>query len=469
MTTTPYGMRALADELHQLAHVSEGGRNDQLNRSAFKLFQRMVPRHLDAEHVIKEFREVCRPWIGQPGHDPFTWGEFERTITSARNGGAANPRTVEPRRAAPGHGGFLQPGAADQQPSETGAAGGGRRIRLTQASSIKPRPVRWLWRDRIPVGEITVTPGRGGIGKSTFHAWLIAQITTGRLDGVHSPNPRPCIIAATEDSWQYTIIPRLIAAGADLNLVARVDVVTETGAEAALTLPADLSMLHAEITRTGVVLVSVDPLMSTINASLDTDRDRPVREVLDPLAVMAHDSGVVVLGNCHFNKSRGNDPLTLIMGSAAFGNVPRAALGFARDDDDQQPDSCVISQVKNNLGRLDLPNLRYRIEGTAIDTEEGPAQVGRLAMLGETATSVQDILSGGNNERTERDDARDFLRELLASGPVPAKQVKAEAGEAGHTWMTVRRAAEELKVNKAKIGKPGEEGGWVWAIPRHEE
>jgi hypothetical protein len=38
----------------------------------------------------------------------------------------------------------------DQQPS--------RRIRLTPASLIKPRPVRWAWTDRIPAGELTLTP-----------------------------------------------------------------------------------------------------------------------------------------------------------------------------------------------------------------------------------------------------------------------------------------------------------------------
>jgi hypothetical protein len=34
--------------------------------------------------------------------------------------------------------------------------------------------------------------------------------------------------------------------------------------------------------------------------------------------------------------------------------------------------------VKNNLGRLDLPSLRYRIDTAWVDTEEGQTEVGKL-------------------------------------------------------------------------------------------
>lgn len=44
----------------------------------------------------------------------------------------------------------------------------GRRITFTNASTIKARPVRWLWEHRMPIGEITLLAGRAGLGKSTF-------------------------------------------------------------------------------------------------------------------------------------------------------------------------------------------------------------------------------------------------------------------------------------------------------------
>jgi len=334
----------------------------------------------------------------------------------------------------------------------------GRTVRLTPASAIQPRPVNWLWQARIPAGEFTITPGRGGLGKSTFHAKTAADITQGLLPGIWFGTPKPVIIAAVEDSWSRTIVPRLMAAGADMDRVFRADVVTEEGEEYVLTLPSDIKGLETEISRIGAVMVSIDPLLSAISNGLDSYKDAEVRQALQPLARMADRTGCAILGNAHFNKSSGADPLSLVMGSAAFGNVARAALGFARDTEDDEG-SCVISQVKNNLGRLDLPSLRYRIEGVFIDTKEGPAEIGHLIWLGESERSVADLLRG-HEKRTEREAAADWLCELL-DHPVPVKEVQGRAKEAGHSWATVRRAADELGVVKTHPVIPGP---WFWAL-----
>ncbi|MQA01740.1 MAG: AAA family ATPase [Streptosporangiales bacterium] len=355
-------------------------------------------------------------------------------------------------------------GLNDLTPIPTPTEVSTRQVRLTPASTIKPRPVRWLWADRLPAGEVCLTPGRGGVGKSTFHAWVIAHLTRGTLPGVHQGEPRACIIAAVEDSWQRTIVPRLIAAGADLELAYRADVVTDEGAELSLTLPADCDALAGEVDRVGAVLLSLDPLMSTINGSLDTHKDRDVRQALEPLARLADQAGITVLGNAHFNKSSGSDPMNAIMGSAAFGNVVRAALGFAADTDTDDG-GCVISQVKNNLGKLDLPSLRYRIDAAVLPTDEGPAEVGRLVMLGESDRSVADIMRdrGDQGDRSERDEAAAWLVDYLAEQGGQAKAgetIKAAAGH-GIAKTTLTRARERAGVISMKDGMSG---GWVWSL-----
>jgi hypothetical protein len=293
-----------------------------------------------------------------------------------------------------------------------------RRVRLTAASEIKPRPVRWTWAGRIPAGEICVTPGRGGIGKSTFHAWMIAQITKGKLPGDLYGVPRACVIAAVEDSWERTIVPRMIAAGAALDRVFRADVVTDEGERFTLTLPADTAALEVELVQIDAALLSVDPLMSAIDLTLDTHKDRTVREALEPLGQLADRTGITVLGNAHFRKGVAEDPLMMLMGSAAFANVVRAAIAFARDvGDDGRPledGSCVIQQIKNNLGRMDVPGLRYRIESSFIDTDEGLADVGRLVMLGETERRIEGIFANGAAmDTTALEEAVEWLTDVL--------------------------------------------------------
>ena len=41
-------------------------------------------------------------------------------------------------------------------------------------------------------------------------------------------HPRAVLVCATEDSWEHTIVPRLIAADADLTFVYRVEVEANT-------------------------------------------------------------------------------------------------------------------------------------------------------------------------------------------------------------------------------------------------
>ena len=62
---------------------------------------------------------------------------------------------------------------------------------VTLASQIKPRPVRWLWPDRIPAGALTLLAGREGIGKSLVGVHLAAQLTRGTLPGGRHGKPVP--------------------------------------------------------------------------------------------------------------------------------------------------------------------------------------------------------------------------------------------------------------------------------------
>ena len=48
------------------------------------------------------------------------------------------------------------------------------------AKNVKVRRPVWLWRYWLVAGVLQVLTGRQGSGKSTFAAWVVAQLTTGR-------------------------------------------------------------------------------------------------------------------------------------------------------------------------------------------------------------------------------------------------------------------------------------------------
>lgn len=357
-----------------------------------------------------------------------------------------------------------------------------RRLLFTRASSITPRPVWWAWdtapagsapaqgEGRLPVGALGLAVGRAGIGKSQFAAWMAARITRGELTGHYFGTPRGVVYAAAEDSWQMTIVPRLMAAGADLDLVFRVDVTDDLDPHASLTLPTDTAILEDGIVAHGVALVVLDPLLSMVDERVNDYRAREVRAALEPLIRVADRTRVLMLGIAHFTKATGTDPLMLVSGSAAFGQLIRAGLGFARDDE-ADDGTFVMSTIKNNLGREDLPSLAYQIEPAAVATPEGEAWVSRLVFTGEPAErSVGDLLRGRTedpDERGERDDAAAWLRGYLTDcgGEATAKDVlKAARGE-GIAEHTLKRSKHRAGVRSVKSGM---NSGWVWTIESAE-
>ena len=367
----------------------------------------------------------------------------------------------------------MEPGepAPDETPDEgppfdPAAGGAGREVRLTWAVGIVPRPVTWAWRDvhgRIPTGALVTAAGREGTGKSSFGVWLAARVSRGELPGSWHGTPRAVLYAAAEDSWAHTIVPRLMAARADLGLVARVDVFTTASADAEmLSLPEDLAALEKTITAHQVAVVILDPLLSLIDGRLDTHRNREVRTALDPLNQLADRTGAVVLGICHFNKSAGTDAAALITGSGAFKDVPRAVFGFARDDDGR-----VMTQVKNSLGRDDLASLAYQITTETVTIDGEPSEVGAFAMLGESDRSVRDVLRdarGGGDEVAERDEAGEWLLGYLRAngGEVKAKDVFRAARDDGIAERTVQRARPRVGVTTDRLGF-GQ--GTIWSLP----
>lgn len=269
------------------------------------------------------------------------------------------------------------------------------RLRLTPASTFEIRPTTWLWEDRIPLGELTVIAGREGIGKSTFLAWLAAQITQGNLPGHHGPHqdhpgtPRSVLYAASEDSWEATIAPRLLAAGADLDHVYRIDTIEADQ----LILPRDTTHLPYAARDVNAAALMCDPIVSLIDDDISPNRPKDLRRALEPLRAACDQAGLACIALAHFNKSTADDIGTLIAGSRAWAEVPRAVLGIVQDKDADDY-TCVMSQIKNNLGRLDLPHPTYTLINVDLETNHPgpPARVGRLVWTGESDHGAEDIL-----------------------------------------------------------------------------
>lgn len=396
--------------------------------------------------------------------DGYDLGDLVREASEDGPSGLAQARALLDRMAA-----SAPPAAEHAQPISGPPANDADRVSsLVPFSQIASRPVRWAWRDRIALGKITALAGRPKIGKGLLYSHLIARVTHGTLDG-DLDSARHAIIVTTEDDAGDTLKPRLVAAGADPATVSMFHMGSRDES-VPFRIPQDAAELRRRVVESNAALVVIDPLVEFIDGKVDSHKSQPVRQAIASLNDIARDTGCAILVVFHLNKGTSTDPLLRHEASAAFTQVVRGGLLLGHDPDDPEGESGsrrVLATTSSNLAKL-APSLAYRIAGTTITGDTGvPIVTAAITVVGESSATGQDLLGHqGDGERTERDEAADFLREELAAGPRPVKEIKAEAKSAGIAEITLQRAKSKLGI---KASKTGFNDGWEWSLNgRHE-
>jgi hypothetical protein len=91
---------------------------------------------------------------------------------------------------------------------------------LLRLGSIVPREMRYLWKPFFPLGSMTIVQGDPGCGKTHFAAWLAAMVTKGgRAPDGSDIEQGSVIFQSTEDGVAEGLVPRLVAAGANMDKV----------------------------------------------------------------------------------------------------------------------------------------------------------------------------------------------------------------------------------------------------------
>lgn len=342
-----------------------------------------------------------------------------------------------------------------------------RRMVLTPLSEIKLRRVKWLWEGRLALGTLGLLAGKEGLGKSTLAYWLAARITRGELVGEYAGEPKAVLVCATEDSYEHTIGPRLVAAGADLARVYRTEMVSYDDIHLGLSLPRDLIEVRDAARETDAALLLLDPLMSRLGDNLDTHRDGDVRRALEPLVSVADETGMSILGLIHHNKSGATDPLQLVMGSKAFTAVARSVHTVVPDPDDETDTRRFFGTPKNNLGTTNLSTLAFTIGSHQVDTEDGPTWTGAIEWGEEISDSIAETMrkaAEGDEDRSAAGEAADWLEDWLTDqgGTAASAEIKAAGKKADHSLSALQRARKKLRIITETSGFPRQS---FWSLP----
>lgn len=352
-----------------------------------------------------------------------------------------------------------------------------RTVDILRGSDITPEAVDWLWNGWLAAGKLHVLGGAPGTGKTTISMALAGTVTTGGRwpDGTKSPLGN-AVIWSGEDDPADTLIPRLILSGADVSRVYFIADVREGNERRSFDPAKDMEPLRRKLVEIGEVrLLIVDPIVSAVAG--DSHKNAEVRRSLQPLVDLAASMRCALLGITHFSKGTGGrDPVERLTGSLAFGALARVVLVAAKQQEDGDDGRTVriFLRAKSNIGPDD-GGFEYDLHQGELKTHPGifsssvlwgNAIEGAARELLATADAT-----GSDGEGGTMADAKRFLSDLLADGPLPSKVIRADADGAGYTWATIRRAQKALAIDIRKEG--GHFGGvkqqWVWALSFAED
>ncbi len=337
---------------------------------------------------------------------------------------------------------------------------------LSRGSDLTPEPIQWLWPGWLALGKLHILAGPPGQGKTTIAMAAAATVSLGGVwpDGVRCDQGN-ILVWSGEDDAADTLLPRLMANGADRDRCYFVEATRENGEPRPFDPAADMSQLLAAVERIGGIrLLIVDPVVSAVSG--DSHKNAEVRKSLQPLVDLAKVCNCAVLGITHFSKGTGgSDPTMRVVGSVAFSAVARVVMVAAKVKSEDGKESRILARSKSNIGP-DEGGFEYSIDQVEPLPGIHASRVGWGAAL---EGNARDLLAEPEKgaEDDHSDDAADLLRaELIADGWTPADTACKPLRDAGFSKKQIWAASKRVGVIRKKGGV---KDGWYWRLPASGE
>jgi hypothetical protein len=150
-----------------------------------------------------------------------------------------------------------------------------------------------------------------------------------------------------------------------------------------------------------------------------------------------------------------------VSGSLAFVAAARAAFLVAKDKANET--RRLFLPLKVNYGE-DRTGLAYEFRAAQLDSAAGVIETSYVVWHDEPVSLTADEVMSSPTDAEESsalEEATGFLLMLLQGAPESVKRIRHHADEAGHAWVTIKRAKKALGIQAIKQGM---NGGWRWEL-----
>jgi putative DNA primase/helicase len=335
-------------------------------------------------------------------------------------------------------------------------------LNIQDASTVKIRPIKWLWPYRLAEGEMALVAGEGGLGKSQVMLWVAAAISNGAAwpDKSGAASKGTVLIVTAEDSAETTIVPRLLAVGADLEKVKVITapkIMIKESDKAPLIKVQWLQDLgywrRACDLYPDLKLLIMDPIVSYLGRGINDQKNDEVRSVIEPfLDGIIKKRGICFLANTHLNKSlEAKNIVHRITGSIAYVNIPRNVHIVFRDADN--PETRIFAQCKCNNAPDDLPALKFRIEAQTMERDGVEVETSKPVFSDELVSplDLKRIMAADRKKPgpapTKLPDVAQWVFGKLKQGPMTQYDLINDARDAGHLPPVTEANPKPSKTN----------------------
>lgn len=318
---------------------------------------------------------------------------------------------------------------------------------LRPLSSFEEKDIDWIWYPYLARGELTIIEGDPEAKKS----FMIQAAARRLVDGIKLPSkwpelqarPGKVVFFDTENDAETVLKKRF----RHLRL-------REEGSVFIEHMPFEMSAetiddILIELNHVRPLMVVFDTMNDYFDREANTSIGRDVAQALQPFKKMAKELNCAVVLVRHLTKGTGK-AMYRGSGSITFAGKARIVVAVAPHPEIEDL-TCMALTKSSNAPKPKA--LTYQVESRSTPEDRSAF---RFLWGEEMDLSAEDILnpqSAPGRPPKERDEAEDWLRQQLADGPVAVSRLKDQAEKRNLSWMTVRRAADDLDVYAS--GGPG--------------
>lgn len=354
---------------------------------------------------------------------------------------------------------YVKTSAADDFADDI--SGGHHKGLIKPADEVLSREVPWLIEGFLIRGSLTGVQGLPDSGKSFLTcAVAVAQANGGefpKADGtmIKLP-PGRVLIANFDDALEFGIKPRLEKLGLTAEGAKRISFLDPVAA-AGITF--DDKRLAAVFEECKPDLAIFDTLQHFIGGKVDLHRANETNSAMAQLKLLAeeYNTAVIIVQHISKNAAGGNGGASVLwgLGSTAINGLFRSVWTVGKVKGEDETLRAAVSS-KNNLLPYVPPALQY-----SLSQERGFEWRGVSREV-----TARDLIRGDDDKHSrgrpaeQRDEAAEFIRDMLMFGKVKASIIYDKANLMGLSERTVKRAKTKLGVKTFQEGRE-----WYWDIP----